>query len=240
MSHLPIILGGLGGAVAGFVALATIVVVLSGSAGSADATVGRMMVAFFVIAPFGGLAGLVVGSWAVLRWRGVPSWPRAFAYSAVTLVIGTGIAGVIAYWAIDQADTIVRPNQATLELEFEIRMPTGATVPQPVAAAKIELRTDMNRMPGRLFGSMSRKDGERAVIGGRVEVYFRTSNRLLALMIPKEPERTFSIALPARPPVSATYSRWVAAHALDAKRGISENFDVRYRIVDPVVSKAPD
>ncbi len=72
-----------------------------------------------------------------------------------------------------------------------------------------------------------------------VDVYFRTSNRMLALMIPKERERTFPIRLPARPPVSDTYSRWVPAHALDASRGISEDFDVRYRVVDPVVSPSP-
>lgn len=239
MTHVPVILGGIAGAFLGFVGLAVMALLLSGGGGSGDAAAGRAMVAFFVIAPFGGLAGLVAGTWYMLHRQKVSSWLHVLGYSAVTLVIGGGIAGAVTYWAMDQADTIVRPNNATLELEFEIRLPPGVAPPAPLQAAKIELRTDMNRMPGSLAESMTRKEGEHAVIGGRVEIYFRTSNRLLALMIPKERERTFPIRLPARPPVSDTYSRWVPAHALDASRGISEDFDIRYRMVDPVVSARP-
>ena len=238
MTHVPIILGGIAGTLAGFFALAVMGALLSGG-GSGDAVAGKMMVAVFVIAPFGGLAGLVPGTWYMLRRRGTPSWLHVLGYSAATLVIGGGIAGAVTYWAMDQADTIVRPNNATLELEFEIRLPPGMAAPAALKAAKIELRTDMNRMPGVLLEPMTRKDGEHAVIGGRVEVYFRTSNRSLALMIPQQPERTFPMRLPARPPISDTYSRWVAADSPHANRGISVDFDIRYRIVDPVVSRRP-
>src|SRR3990172_12944167 len=41
-----------------------------GLAGMSEREGGRAMVAFFTFAPFGGLAGLVLGIWLVLRYQG--------------------------------------------------------------------------------------------------------------------------------------------------------------------------
>jgi hypothetical protein len=39
--------------------------------------------------------------------------------------------------------------------------------------------------------------------------------------------------------VSDSYSGWQPAFASRAAAGISEDYDIRYRMVDPVVSKLP-
>jgi MFS family permease len=238
MTFLLASLGGIAGALAGFVALGTIAYLLSGPSGSADAAAGKLMVAVFSIAPFGALLGLVLGTWYVLHLRGVPSFPRALGYSAAVLAVAGAITFLTVYVLLE-TNPILRPNQATLQLEFEIRLPPGTAAPEPLKAVKVDLRTDHNTMPGALIPSMTRKDGERVVLGGRVEVYFRTSNRALALMIPSQPERYFPLKLPARPPLSDTYSGWQPAFASQARSGVSEDFDIRYRMVDPVVSRPP-
>jgi hypothetical protein len=87
----------------------------------------------------------------------------------------------------------------------------------------------------------TRKDGERAVLGGRVEVYFRTTNRLLAVSIPGPATPVFSLKLAARPPLSDSYSAWEpATHWEPAAAARNKNIpdvDIRYRMIDPIVSK---
>jgi hypothetical protein len=231
------ILGGIAGALIGFIATAAIAYGLSGSGGSPDAAAGKMMIAAFFIAPVGGLAGLLLGTWCTLYLRGAPSILSAVAYSGLVLAIGAAVT----YLVLDQADDIVRPNQATLELEFEIRLPPGTAAPEPLKAVAVELRTDRNTMPGALIARMTRKDGERAVLGGRVEVYFRTANRLLAVSIPGPATPVFRLKLAARPPLSDSYSAWEPATywepAAAARNQNNPDVDIRYRMIDPIVAK---
>jgi hypothetical protein len=131
-----------------------------------------------------------------------------------------------------------------LQLEFELRLPPGKAIPPRLNAVKVALNTDKNNMPAELFNRMTRQDGDRVVIGGCVDLYFRTSNRLVVLTLPAEPDRIFRLALPAGPPISDTYSAWAqvdfvagTADAPPHKASADDAFDIRYRVIDPTVPR---
>jgi hypothetical protein len=55
--------------------------------GMSDINGGRAMVAFFTFAPFGAIAGLILGVWLVLRRRiGKPGLARVAGYSALAVL----------------------------------------------------------------------------------------------------------------------------------------------------------
>ncbi len=238
MIHVRVMLWGLAGAILGFIVLAVIGVLFSSSGGSADATAGRTMVAVFVIAPFGGLIGLILATRYALHRRDEPSWPLALGYSAVTLMTATSIAGAFTYFLI-ATDPVSRPGDARLALEFEIRLPQGAATSDALKAAKIELRSSVNRMPGVLIADIPRDDGKYIVIGGRVPIVDRTPTAILALMISNQPERSYPIKRPAKPSPPDTWSRWEEAYSPNARAGIRGDSEVRYRAIDADANRAP-
>jgi hypothetical protein len=72
-SDLPIlwaILGGFLGAVAGFVAMIVVSLVIMGLLGVSDFEGGRAMAAVWGFGPIGGLIGLILGIWLALRLAG--------------------------------------------------------------------------------------------------------------------------------------------------------------------------
>ena len=69
MSHLFVMLGGLVGAIAGWIAFAAATLLFGGYFGLSDFEGQRAMVAIFGIGPMGGVVGLVAGIWLGLRFR---------------------------------------------------------------------------------------------------------------------------------------------------------------------------
>ncbi len=70
MKLLVILLGGLGGAIAGWVAAAAATLLFGGTFGLTEFEGERSMTAVFGIGPIGGLVGLIVGVWLALsRYR---------------------------------------------------------------------------------------------------------------------------------------------------------------------------
>ena len=124
-------------------------------------------------------------------------------------------------------------------LDFEIRLPPGATLPANAGAIRIELSTERNSMPGEIFPARTREEENRVVIAGSVELYYRSSWRLLALDMPAgEPSRIFRISLPARPGHMREHGPWQrldfvadSAGQPQAAPTSGETFEIRYRVV---------
>jgi MFS family permease len=235
------LLGASVGLAAGFIAAAAIAYAVAGAMGVSDFEGGRGMLAFFLFGPIGGIVGLLLGVWLVLRLRGQRSLNKALGYGAAVVVSLVALASTTVVVLYVTGD-ILRPNQAPLQLDFEIRLPSRAA-PQ-LDAIKVALNTDKNVMPADLLDRQTRQEGDRLVLHGRVDLYFRTSNRLLVLSLPAEPDRIFRLALSASPHLSDSYSPWTrvdfVAGTLDSpprKAGLDDNFDIRYRVVDPTVQR---
>jgi hypothetical protein len=118
---------------------------------------------------------------------------------------------------------------------FEIRFPKGAVLPAILEGVSIDLNTDKNKMPSN-FAPIA-NDGERPVISGAVDIYFRTSSRIIVLRMPGEPDRLFLLRLRSDPPRQEALGPWqhldyVAeqGNAGPRKAGPKDDYDIRYRV----------
>lgn len=239
MTFILAVLGGILGAALGWTAAAFITVVITGYLGVSDFEGARGMLAVWGIGPFGGLLGLIGGIWLVLRARGL----RTFKAAAIRmpLVIG-GIAALTAggLWIAYEMRPNLNDNGAPPLLLFEIRLPAGTEIPASRDAIGINLATEKNTMPGVVFTGQDRMDGDRPVITGSVEMYFRSSWRLLELKLPGEPDRLFVLKLASRPGHDKEFRDWEhVTHVADTGdnrpriAGPQDAFDIRYRVAWP-------
>jgi hypothetical protein len=188
----------------------------------------------FVCAPIGGLIGLVVGTVWVLRQRGVRSaGALAGRFSMVVLGLIALAAGVFAAFYFSQ--DILNPNGPTPRLAFEVRLPPGVAPPAGRDRG-IELQTSKNRMPPNTL-TVS-QDGDRTVIAGTVDLYFRTSQRMLVMAMPDKRHVLFNLKLGAKPSHSRQFGAWQRADFIGepgddhARRPTpAESYDIRYRAV---------
>lgn len=206
---LPI-LGGVTGAVAGF--LATLLALELGGFGNPADPILSGILAALVFAPAGALAGLVIGTKLGMRWRGREHTGGLAANSLKAfgvVVVLCAAAGAVYYWyVLATATPWLNPNAANPLLQFEVRLPTGAALPANAQDVAIELQTDQNRMPGEPRFNHFRRDGDRAVIAGDVELAFRTAHRQLEIKIKGQPDRVFHIGLTDKAPHAAQLGPW--------------------------------
>jgi len=130
---------------------------------------------------------------------------RAFA----ALVALCAIAGTAYYAdAVSTATPWLNPNNATPLLVFEVRLPAGSALPNSASEVSVELQTDINTMPGEPKFKLFRRDDDRPVIAGDVELAFRTAHRQLAITIKGQPARVYRIGLTGQAPHAAELRPW--------------------------------
>ena len=125
------------------------------------------------------LAGMIAGVFVALRRQGpVPFSAVALKVPVVILTIG-GL-GLAAGWVLyEMRPTLGTSSGGAPRLDFEIRMPPGAEPPGQPGRIGIQLNTERNRMPGEIVPARTRQEDGRTVLAGSVELYFRSSWRLL-------------------------------------------------------------
>ena len=202
--------GGVVGAVVGFVAT-LLILELVGFGNRADPIMSGIL-ALLVIAPLGAIAGLVLGTTLARRLRGGENNGGLLRNSlkALAVVVVLCVAAGTAYYvyAVTTATPWLNPNAATPLLVFEVRLPAGAALPNSARDITIELQTDLNTMPGELQPNQFRRDGDRPVIAGNVELAFRTAHRELGVKINGQPDRLYRIALSAKAPHASELGPW--------------------------------
>ena len=190
--------------------------------------------AVFIGGPIGGLLGLVLGATLVLRKRGISG------FGAITGRIGVVLIGVVlvaaaAVGVLYLSQDIVNPNGNPPRLVFEIRLPAGAALPTD-NERPIQLETSKNRMPALMDRAATRDDAGRPVLVGAVEMYYRTSSRLLTITMPDKTDAIFDIKLSGVPKHSRQFSDWQRASYIGEpgksetrKPTAAENYEIRYR-----------
>jgi hypothetical protein len=180
--------------------------------------------------PIGGLLGLVLGAVWVLRRRGHRGF-GAVAGRLGLIVIGVGLVAAAGLGVLYLSQDIANPNGQAPQLAFEIRLPAGAAAPHD-----IELSTSKNRMPALMQREAARDDGGRPVVVGLVEMYYRTSQRMLVMTMADKTDVLFNIKLGSAPKHSREFSSWQRAdyigepgQAQPRRATAADNYEIRYR-----------
>ncbi len=228
-------LAGAAGALLAWVLTGFVAAYFAGLAGVSDMEGGRAMFAFFGVAPFGGLAGLTLGVWLVLRyWGGYRGFANLVGRAAAVVVALFAVTA-LGLWAYSLSGDVLVTNGPAPLVNFEIRFPPNAVLPAQLAGLSVDLDTDKNTMPADDLRQAS--DDGRAVLSGDIQLYFRTSHRIVVLHVTGEPDRLFMLRLASNPPGSADFGPWQNVdHVADRpdgalRKGTEEDgYEIRYRV----------
>ncbi len=211
---LAMLFGLLGGA-AGFFAGALISAVVAGALHMSTMEGARGYFAVAVGLP-AGLLGMVVTVILTLRWRGVTNLASVLGGSLATFggLVALAAAGVGLYY-ISTPHPIHR-NGPPVYLKFEIVPPADGAAPD-LSTWEAELNTDKNTMPAYWDHDAHDQFNGQPVAAGRVELYYRTTQRLLVMKMPNREVRLFRLRLPADPtgPKFRRWSEWQKADFAD-------------------------
>jgi hypothetical protein len=216
MTILFALLFGLAGGVAGFLAGALVSGVIAGAMHMSNMEGAR---GYFAVAVglLTGVIGMVLSIILTLRWRGVTNLAGVLGGSLATIggLIALAAAGVGLYY-ISIPHPIHRGGPPVY-LKFEIVPPAGGQAPD-LATWETELNTDKNSMPAYWDRDAHDQLNGRPVAAGRVELYYRTTQRLLVMKMPNREARIFRLRLPADPTGSKfrQWSDWRKADFADA------------------------
>jgi hypothetical protein len=148
------------------------------------------------------------------------------------------VLGLLAFVAYDMrhaALAYLGINPTKPAVEFEIRLPKAAI--SAVADSQIELHTDRNQTLAQIGALSSDIDG-RSVISGSVALEYRTTDRVVVLNLPGQPQCEFKLRLAANPSHSDRFGPWHLADRVAAPGGLEETraeqndaFAIRYRVL---------
>jgi hypothetical protein len=127
-------------------------------------------------------------------------------------------------------------NPARPAIEFEIRLPKAAAF--TVADTQIELRTDRNQTLAQVLGGLASDEDGRRILRGSVPLEFRTTERMVVLNLPGQPQCQFKLRLAASPSRSDRFGPWHLADRVASAAGAEETrteqndaFAIRYRVL---------
>lgn len=240
MIYLFSFLAGIGGGLAGFAVGVAIGMAVNAAFSVSNFEGGSGYLVVFVYGPIGSLIGLALGIALMLHYKegGRPGVAEIAAHFALTLTAIAAITGAI-FGVLHLNQPHLNPNGPAPKLEFEIRLPPG-TAPPPPTSIRADLDTPGNQMPASIDTGI-RRDGGRAVLTGSVDLYQRTTQRVLALKMDAQPVWLFTVQLASKPGYSATFNDWRQAQLIDEmkpgsqprKPGPLESAEMRYRVRDP-------
>jgi hypothetical protein len=177
-----------------------------------------------------GVIGFIGAAWLVLRRRGVRGVRVALGGIAAFALIIVSAASAVGIWYSMQPHVLNRNGPEPL-LRLEIRAPQNIAI---FADATAELTTDRNAADVVL-----EKADETATRRGYVPLYYRTSQRLLALKFPNGGARLYNVRLPANPMPKKyhDWSEWQKPDFVDEpgstgpkRAGDGPDIEVRYHV----------
>lgn len=149
----------------------------------------------------------------------------------------TAVLALLAFVAYDMrhaAQAYLGINPAKPAVEFEIRLPKAALA--AVSEAQVELVTDRNQKLARMQAALASDHNGRTVIRGSVTLDYRTTDRVVVLHLPGQPQRLFKLRLAANPGHSDQFGPWhlvdrIASPGGEAAREQNDAFAIRYRVL---------
>jgi MFS family permease len=220
-------LSGLLGALAGWSALAALVIMLAGP----DRDGGIAMGAFFGIGPIGGVAGLIAGIWLFVRFglvrSATPQPPaetsdaaprrarRLSAPFAATVLLTVAVLGYWGWYELIRSPTL---SHGFMTLAIEFRLPPGMSLPDNGEDVHIEIEEAKGYADPMLPANWRAHDGDRRAIIAWTLLMYKTRHRAVSLTLPDVPTQRWSIDLPSDPDPTPGFSPWrVASEPSQAK-----------------------
>jgi hypothetical protein len=167
-----------------------------------------------------------------IRYRSAGDIARHGLAAAVVL----GLLAFVAYDMRDAALAYLGMNSSKPQVEFEIRLPKAAAF--ALADTQIELHTDRNQRLARIEREFAAGDDGRSVLKGSVPLDFRTTDRIVVLNQPGQPQRQFNLRLAASPSHSDQFGPWHLADRIGSPDGaepapnpLNDAFAIRYRVL---------
>lgn len=151
---------------------------------------------------------------------------------AATVVLA--LLAFVAYDMRHAALAYLGINPAKPAVEFEIRLPRAAL--SAVADSQVELVTDRNQKLADMQGVLASDDNGRTVLRGSVTLDYRTTDRIVVLNLPGQPQRQFKLRLAASPSRSDQFGPWHLADRVASPAGEpvrtepNDAFAIRYRV----------
>jgi hypothetical protein len=153
-------------------------------------------------------------------------------------IVAIGLLGFAGYDMRHAAFGYLGINSAKSAVEFEIRLPNAAALALMAGSTQIELHTDRNQTLAKLRDGLASTEDGRTVLRGSVPLDFRTTDRVVVLNLPGQPQRQFRLRLAASPSHSDQFGPW---HLADRVTPTSANepvrttandaFAIRYRVL---------
>jgi hypothetical protein len=237
MAVVRAVLGGILGVIVGYFVAALLSSVIMGWYGVTDFEGARGVGAAFVFGPMGGLAGLVGGIWLGLRLGGKQPAGKTLKHAGLALLAIVALAGAglaIQYYSVPHR---LEYDGAGASLEFELRAPATFTLPADPHAIDVTLDTETSQLMAVWYDPPQRSEGDWQILSGTVELYDRTSKRLLVFKFPDGRDRIFRPALSAKPDPEQGWSDWrkvdfvgVPGQSQTVKPGPEDPFELRYRV----------
>jgi hypothetical protein len=151
---------------------------------------------------------------------------------AATVVLA--LLGFVAWDMRHAAQAFLGINPAKPAVEFEIRLPRAALA--AITDGQVELVTDRNQKLAQMQPALASDNHGRTVIRGSVTLDYLTTDRVVVLHLPGQPQRLFKLRLAANPGHSDQFGPWhlvdrVASPAGAPARELNDVYAIRYRVL---------
>src|SRR5258708_15241860 len=156
----------------------------------------------------GAAAAIAVAIVLTLYLRGRYRSPGELARHAAAATVALGLLAFAAYDLRHAAFDYLGINSAKPAVEFEIRLPDAAALAVTAGTTQIELHTDKNQTLAKLYKGLASTADGRTVLRGSVPLDFRTTDRVVVLNLPGQPQRLFKLRLAADPGHSDQFGPW--------------------------------
>ncbi|WP_369725029.1 hypothetical protein AB8Z38_11150 [Bradyrhizobium sp. LLZ17] len=208
------------GLLAGWSALAALVVMLAGP----DRDGGIAMGAVFSIGPIGGVLGLIAGIWLFTRIGIVrddaappvtetsetaarPKSRLSFPFAVTLLLITSGLA----WWGWYEFIRSPTLSHGYMTLAIEFRLPAGMSLPDKEEDVHIEVEEAKGYADPMLPPNWRAHDGDRKAIIASASLMYKTRHRAVSLTLPGTPTQSWAIDLPSDPDPTPGFSPWRVA-----------------------------
>jgi hypothetical protein len=163
---------------------------------------------------------------------------RDIASHFAASVVAVALLAFAAYDTRHAAFDYLGINSAKPAVEFEIRLPDAAALAVIAGTTQIELHTDKNQTLAKLREGLASTEDGRSVLRGSVPLDFRTTDRIVVLNLPGQPQRLFKLRLAASPSHSDQFGPWHLADRIASTKtnepvraAPSDAFAIRYRVL---------
>jgi hypothetical protein len=202
----------------------------------------RFLTGLVIVGPALGVVCMLAAIWFSLRVSGRCKTRREllrWTGAALAVIVGLGATAWAAN-AVRMGLYKAKYNLSYTHVAFELRLPAGTRIPESKGDIGMTLSTPVLESPA-IFGARwaseewLRRDGDRPVIMGLAPLRAKTTDRRVVLQLPGEPERVFSIDLPAAPPFGWKRTEWATVAQVTEDGGVrpgrpEDEAEIRYRI----------